>query len=133
MHPFSYTRRYVYAHEIQNKLRNYVLHNFHQFTGVNKEEILNLSIDDLFDVIADDKLNVQNEESVWEHCVRWIQFDEKNRVQYTQKLLQGIRLALMDPNVGLMMIIIILIIPIPISIVIRITQMVVLINFCSIF
>lgn len=97
-------RRYVYAHEIQNKLRNYVLHNFHQFTDVNREEISNLSIDDLFDVIADDKLNVQTEESVWEYCLRWIQFDEKNRVQYIRKLLQGIRLGLMDSNVRLMII-----------------------------
>lgn len=95
-------RQYVYAHEIHDKLRNYVLHHFPQFTDANKEEISNLSIDDLFDVIADDKLNAHTEESVWEYCLRWIQCDEKNRFQYTRTLLQGIRLGLMDPNVRLM-------------------------------
>lgn len=85
-------------HEVQNHLRRYLLQNFQRIIEINKE-FINFTADDLFDVIADDTLNVQNEEIVWECCLRWIQYDEVNRIQFTQKLLQAIRLGLMDPNV----------------------------------
>lgn len=98
MKRFFSNRKYIYAHWVQDHLRNYILHNFHRIIEIN-EEIFNLSNIDLFDLIADDTLNVKTEKIVWEFCLRWIEHNEYNRIQYTKKLLEGIRLGLMDANV----------------------------------
>lgn len=96
---FFFNRKYIFKHKVQGQLRNYILYNFIRIIEINKE-IFDLPCDDLYDLITDDILNVHAEETVWEFCLRWIEYDEQNRMQFTMKLLQGIRFGLMNLNVN---------------------------------
>lgn len=62
--------------------------------------MLTLSCDELVELIlSDDALNSNSEEPVWELCLRWIEFDEENRLQYVPRLLENVRLGLMKKDV----------------------------------
>lgn len=91
-------RKYLYKHEIQRTIRGYILCNFIEISKHN-DKLLTLSIEELVDLINDDALNAKNEEPIWEFCLRWIEFDEKNRPASVPKLLESIRLGLMNKNV----------------------------------
>lgn len=71
--------------------------------------MLSLSCEDLLDIINDDALNTKNEEPIWEFCLRWIDFDEKNRRESVPLLLGGVRLGLLGLNVKYIIITILLI------------------------
>lgn len=77
----------------------YILRNFNDI-AITSDEILNLSYEDFYQIISDDILNVKDEEPVWECCLRWLEHDTKNRLQYVQKLLSGVRLGLMNMSVN---------------------------------
>lgn len=78
----------------------YILRNFNDI-AVQSDELLNLSIQEFCDIINDDILNVKDEEKVWECCIRWIEHDRKNRVQFVSQLLSCIRLGLMNMDVSI--------------------------------
>lgn len=61
---------------------------------------MDLSIEHLLLLITDDALNTRSEEPIWEFCLRWIERDENNRIEYIPRLLEGIRLGLMSKDVG---------------------------------
>lgn len=88
-------RKWLYKHDIERIIKEYILHNFVEISQTN-EDILNVSIDDLVDIIGNDVLNTKSEEPIWELCLRWIEFDEKNRPKYIPRLLTSIRLGLMN-------------------------------------
>lgn len=98
----------MFKHEIQRKVREYVLYNFLEIVAINNE-MLSLSCEDLLDIINDDALNTKNEEPIWEFCLRWIDFDEKNRRESVPLLLGGVRLGLLGLNVKYIIITILLI------------------------
>lgn len=89
----------MYKHNIQDQVRYYVLHNFNEIAVVS-QELLYLSCNNLYDIINDNFLNMKDEEPIWECCLRWIAYDEENRIGFTPKLLEGIRLGLMDIDVN---------------------------------
>lgn len=63
-------------------------------------EILQLRIDDFYEIVNDELLNVKDEQCVWECCLRWINFDVPSRQNYVTRLLQAVRLGLLDTNVN---------------------------------
>lgn len=93
-----FSRKCLYKHRVQREIRVYILRNFIEITKMN-EDIIYLSCADLLDLISDDALNAKNEQPIWEFCLRWIEFDEKNRIQNVPSLLEGVRLGLMNQDV----------------------------------
>lgn len=84
--------------KIHRQIREYILRNF-TVIAVCNTDILGLSCEDLLDLISDDMLNTKSEEPIWEFCLRWIEFDEKNRSQSIPLLLNGVRLGLLTQQV----------------------------------
>lgn len=87
--------------DIQRTLTNihvYILSNFLEIAATN-EDLLSLPCEDILDIIGDDALNTKTEEPVWEFCLRWIEYDETNRLQSIPLLLNGVRLGLLTKKV----------------------------------
>ena len=77
----------------------YVLRHFEE-VSVKNDELLVISLEDLLELISDDLLNVRDEAVVWECCLRWIHFDVMNRRRHVLKLLEGVRLGLLQLHVS---------------------------------
>ncbi|XP_077979245.1 kelch-like protein 18 [Glandiceps talaboti] len=58
------------------------------------EEFLQLTTDDLIDLIARDTLNVKNEEEVYHAVIAWIKHDPENRMKKLVTILEYVRLPL---------------------------------------
>lgn len=95
---FFVHRKFLYRHKIQKTVRAYVLGHFLEIITSN-EELLRLPCEELLDIINDDALNTKSEAPIWEFCIKWIQFDEKHRLQSIPVLLSSVRLGLLDKNV----------------------------------
>lgn len=63
--------------------------------------MLRLPCEELLDIINDDALNTKTEVSIWEFCLKWIGFDEENRLKSMPLILRSIRLGLLDKDVNL--------------------------------
>jgi kelch-like protein 10 len=87
-----------YNQELIEATRKYVLKNFPAIFESN-EDLMRLNIDDFYELISDEMLNVKDEQPVWECVVRWIDYDPEKRSQYLVRLMRGIRLGLIDTKV----------------------------------
>ena len=65
----------------------------------SNEEMMSMPCEELLDIINDDALNTRNEAPIWEFCLKWIAFDEENRLQNLPSILRSIRLGLLDRSV----------------------------------
>jgi len=72
----------------------YIMHNFHTISTLSSE-FIQLTPDELQDILAHDELNAKNEELVFDSVLRWIDFDSERRRNYTAKLMRSIRLGLL--------------------------------------
>jgi len=64
-----------------------------QFSHIYKtKEFLELSYDEIKQIISNNELNVEEEKVVYEAMIHWIRFDEENRKKYLCSLLEQIRL-----------------------------------------
>lgn len=88
-------RLHLYSHKIQNEIRMFVLKNFAEIS-IKSVELMQLSFDEFRDIIADEMLNVKNEEIAWNCCLSWIEFDEENRVEFVVPLMKCVRLGLLS-------------------------------------
>lgn len=61
-------------------------------------EILQLSCDDLRELLDHEELNVKSEEHVFDMVLRWINYDSSNRKKYIYPLLKCIRLGLLSSS-----------------------------------
>lgn len=75
-----------------------MLVNFLQVVS-RSDQLLQLNIDDFHNIINDEMLNVRDEEPVWESCLRWINHDVGNRKQYIKRLMEAVRLGLLNTSV----------------------------------
>lgn len=62
-------------------------------------DILDLNLNDFYNIISDDELNTREEDYVWKLCVKWIDRDPEIRKQHVAHLMTGVRLGLMTPKV----------------------------------
>ncbi|XP_058448511.1 kelch-like protein 10 isoform X1 [Malaya genurostris] len=74
--------------------RAYVMKNFVE-VSMRCDELMKLTVDDMFSILSDELLNVKDEEPVWECCVRWIEFDPPGRAQFVTRLMRAVRLGLL--------------------------------------
>lgn len=95
----SSSRKFLYRHEVRKKVREYILCHFLEIIASN-EEMLTLPCDELLDIINDDALNTKDEAPIWEFYLKWIRFDEENRLQNLPLILRSIRLGLLEKNVN---------------------------------
>ncbi|KAM4749233.1 kelch-like protein 10 [Rhinophrynus dorsalis] len=86
---------YCYCPELHEKAYTYILHNFEEMAMVSME-FLNLSVEELGDIIGKDDLNVKSEGAVFEAVLRWIGQDPENLKQHIPFLLSKVRLSLMQ-------------------------------------
>ena len=64
-------------------------------------DLMLLGFDDIAELIADDNLNVKEEETVYDAIIRWIEYDLEERSIFLPKLLQLVRLSLIgDQFIG---------------------------------
>ncbi len=75
---------------LHHQARLYVLHHFEEVLHVS-EEFLELSLGHLEEMIAQDELNVKQEEMVFEAIVRWIGHAPENRRKHIAVLLSKAR------------------------------------------
>lgn len=68
------------------------MRNFVQ-VAAQSDEILDLSLEDLQEIIYADDLNVKTEETVWEAILRWIDHDPEGRKEHIVVLMKCIRLG----------------------------------------
>ncbi|XP_002734469.1 kelch-like protein 18 [Saccoglossus kowalevskii] len=71
-----------------------------RFIDVSKsDEFLNLSKEEIFEILSCDDLNVKGEDQVFEALVAWVKRDIANRQQYMPELLAKVRLPLIRPQI----------------------------------
>lgn len=63
---------------------------------IESDEFLLLPINDLIEIISNDELNVNNEETVYQAVINWIKQNENERKQYIGQLMYHVRLPLLD-------------------------------------
>ncbi|KAM9360680.1 kelch-like protein 10 [Symphorus nematophorus] len=86
-----------YNPELKHKARLLILKHFEEVAAIS-EEFLQLSVQELTELIENDQLNVKKEEKVFEAIVRWIAYAPEERRGYLSLLLSNVRLALMSPE-----------------------------------
>ncbi|XP_078701324.1 kelch repeat and BTB domain-containing protein 8-like [Branchiostoma floridae x Branchiostoma belcheri] len=62
------------------------------------EEFCSLSVDQLTEIISQDKLEVKEETRVWEAVVRWVQHSREDRLQHLPSILPHIRFNLLTSD-----------------------------------
>ncbi|XP_078656156.1 kelch repeat and BTB domain-containing protein 8-like isoform X2 [Branchiostoma floridae x Branchiostoma belcheri] len=64
----------------------------------SSEEFCSLSVDQLTEIISQDKLEVKEETRVWEAVVRWVQHSREDRLQHLPSILPHIRFKLLTSD-----------------------------------
>ncbi|XP_075273516.1 kelch-like protein 10 [Opisthocomus hoazin] len=86
---------HYYCPDLREAASIFILHHFEEVTTVSTE-FLDLSVNELKNIIEKDELNAKEEAAVFEALVKWIAHDPQNRRQHTAVLLSKVRLALMQ-------------------------------------
>lgn len=82
--------------DLKVKAREHVEKNFIEVS--HGEEFLALTADKMAGLLTSNELNVEKEETVYEALVRWVCFDEENRISHLKTLLPFIRFGLLDSH-----------------------------------
>ncbi|XP_033105879.1 kelch-like protein 12 [Anneissia japonica] len=80
--------------QLEEVARDYISYNIMKVC--KEEEFLKASESLIREIISNENLNVEHEQSVFETLVEWIKFDEKSRSNYTADLLACISLSKID-------------------------------------
>jgi kelch-like protein 10 len=64
------------------------------------KELMDLDIEDFFQIVNDELLNVKDEQIVWECCIKWIDHDADKRINHLCRLLKAVRLGLLNKTVS---------------------------------
>ncbi|KAM7384375.1 hypothetical protein PAMA_011636 [Pampus argenteus] len=80
--------------ELQRKAYRYIIEHFEDV--ISSKEFLQLTVQDLADIIEKDDLRVKNETTVYEAVLYWIAHAPKDRGGHIAMLLSKVRLAMMD-------------------------------------
>lgn len=83
------------CHDLVRSVDKFINKNFNKIAMT--PEFLNLTFEELLDILARDELNVDTEEEVYEALLEWIKHDVENRLTNLDVLLKLIRLPLVSP------------------------------------
>ena len=81
--------------DLQKKSKEYILHNFVSVCML--DEFVTLEQAKLIEIISDDNLEVNFEEVVFTAAIRWLNYDEDNRLVSFYIVLSHIRLPFLSP------------------------------------
>ncbi|XP_058116354.1 kelch-like protein 10 [Anopheles ziemanni] len=81
--------------KVQKAAWQFMLKHFTALVESDMSELLRLEVDDLGALLADDLLNVREEDVVWEFLLRWINHDPGKRARYIGRLMKTVRFGLM--------------------------------------
>ncbi|XP_078572538.1 kelch repeat and BTB domain-containing protein 2-like [Branchiostoma floridae x Branchiostoma japonicum] len=81
---------------VQNRCLQLIHRNFAEVAS--SEEFCSLSVDQLTEIISHDELNVEDETTVWEAVVRWVQHSRKDRLHHLPSILLHIRFNLLTSD-----------------------------------
>ncbi|XP_065057607.1 kelch-like protein 3 [Rhopilema esculentum] len=62
----------------------------------HSDEFKSLNVDQVIHIISNNKVNVKKEEKVYEAVIAWIDYDQEERFQYLLRLMENVRLLLID-------------------------------------
>ncbi|XP_053680705.1 kelch-like protein 10 [Anopheles nili] len=84
--------------KLYDSARMFILRNFPKLAQASssENELLRLEVDDICELLADDLLNVREEDIVWEFILRWIELDPARRSKYIQRLMKTVRFGLLN-------------------------------------
>lgn len=85
--------------DLYAKAKQYVLRNFEEVV-TKSDELLEISIDELYHIMNNDLLNIRDESLAWEGILRWIKYDPHLRMQHVPLLLTTVRLGILDFQVS---------------------------------
>ena len=77
------------ASELAKRASYSIKENF--FSVVNNEEFVSISKKSLIDFISSDEIQVEREEEVYQAVLKWVKYDEENRVSDLPELLSHLR------------------------------------------
>ena len=89
IHKFA---RAYFCHNLERTSIRYIMQNFFQVSNTSNE-FLQLTADELAELLSKDELNVKNEELVFDSVLRWIDYDATHRKMYIAKLMRSVRLG----------------------------------------
>ena len=84
-----------FCRALERATLRYIMHNFHPICS-RSNEFLQLSADELAEILSSDELNVRNEELVFDSVLRWIDYDPDYRKSSMPKLMRSIRCGLLN-------------------------------------
>uniref|UniRef100_A0A5K3F4Y7 BTB domain-containing protein n=1 Tax=Mesocestoides corti TaxID=53468 RepID=A0A5K3F4Y7_MESCO len=90
-------RRFAELHscaDLEVFAKNYAAHNFK--TVVDYEEFLYMTAEELVELLSREDLHIDSEETAYNALIRWVYYDEANRVMHLPNLLSYVRLAIMS-------------------------------------
>lgn len=76
--------------------KRFIYRNFEEISKIS--DFLNLSLNELVDIICCDELNICSEKIVFEAVVNWINHDVEKRQNYFPIILKHVRLPLLEPE-----------------------------------
>ncbi|XP_021322964.2 kelch-like protein 10 [Danio rerio] len=88
------TKDFHSCSKLHHKAKRFILQHFENVLQVS-EEFLELPLEELEEIIDDDKLNVRHEEVVFEAILHWIDHEPESRRKHIATLLPKVRLGLM--------------------------------------
>ncbi|KAK3108652.1 hypothetical protein FSP39_012601 [Pinctada imbricata] len=83
-----------FLHSLERTLFRFLMQNITDVVA-RSNEFLQLTVDEVYDILKSDDLNVKNEELVFEAVLRWIEYDPEHRKGHIARLLKCIRLGLL--------------------------------------
>lgn len=85
-----FTKDYYTCSKLHQKATHYILQHFEEVLLV-PEEFLEISLEQLEDIIDKDELNVQQEKVVFEAILQWINHEPENRKEHIAVLLPKVK------------------------------------------
>ncbi|XP_033124304.1 kelch-like protein 24 [Anneissia japonica] len=82
--------------ELLEAAKTFILTNFSYVSTTS--EFFDMSCIELVDILSNDRLKVDSESDLVDAILRWIEFDNLSRNRYLTKLLDEVRLALLDDS-----------------------------------
>ncbi|XP_060729379.1 kelch-like protein 10 [Tachysurus vachellii] len=99
LNPDNCLRIWQYAdthscYELRDQAYMYTLHHFEDVVFSQSGKFLELTVEQLSDILEKDELNIKEEKTAFQAVFLWIRYDPSERKQHIVNLLQKVRLAL---------------------------------------
>ncbi|GAA6072450.1 kelch-like protein 10 isoform X1 [Tachysurus ichikawai] len=99
LNPDNCLRIWQYAdthscYELRDQAYMYTLHHFEDVVFSQSGKFLNLTMEQLSDILEKDELNIKEEKTAFQAVIPWIRYDPSVRTQHIVNLLPKVRLAL---------------------------------------